>query len=127
MDSGSCRSDRLSNDILCSAGVSTRVFWVGVHDVQRDETKAVGLDEPRASFHRLVVMEPFDLHCRIGHGYQSALEVSSLTFLDLHVVQRSGENWGLSGCFFDVFSSLVFRSVLEIMNLFEAELVLRVS
>lgn len=126
MHNCSCRCNRLSYDILRSAGVSTRVFRIGVHDIQGHETKAISLDESRASFHRLIIMEPFDFHRYIRHRDQSALEVCSLTFFDLNVVQGGGENWSLSGCFLDIFSALVSRSIFEVMNLFQANLVLSV-
>lgn len=115
--------DRLSNNVLRSAGVSARIFRIGVHNIQSDETKAVGLYKSGASLDRFIIVEPFDFHRCVGHGYQSALEVRPLAFFDLYVVQGGGENWRLSGCFLDVFSSLVSGSILEIVNLFEASLV----
>lgn len=123
MNNGSCGCNRLSDDVLRSAGISSRIFRVGVHNIQCHETKAVGLYKSGASLDRFIIVEPFDFHRCIGHGYQSALEVRPLAFFDLNVVQRGGEDWCLSGCLLDIFSPLVSGSILEIVNLFEASLV----
>lgn len=126
MNDCSCRSDSFTNNISSSASVCSGIFGIRVHNIKSDETEAIRLNESRARFHRLIIVEPFDLHRRIRHWNQSAFEMSPLTFFDLDIVQRSCKNGCLSGCFFDNFFPLIFRSVFEIMNLFESKLVLRV-
>lgn len=127
MDNCACRRDSLSYNILCSAGVCAGIFRIGVHDIQRHEAKAIRLDESGAGLDRFIVVEPFDFHCRIGNWNQPTLEMRPLPFLDLDVVQRSGEDRGLGGRLFDILSSLISGPVLKIMNLLEANLVLRIG
>lgn len=122
-----CRGDSLSYNILCSAGVRAGIFRICVHDVQRHEAEAICLDESGSGLHRFIVVEPFDFHRCVGNWNQPALEMRSLPFLDLDVVQRSGEDGSLGGRLLDILSSLISGSVLEIMNLLEANLVLRIG
>lgn len=122
-----CRRDSLSYNILCSAGVRAGIFRIGVHDIQRHEAKAICLDESGAGLDRFIVVEPFDFHRCVGNRNQPALEMRPLPFLDLDVVQRSGEDRGLGGRLFNVLSSLISGSVLKIMNLLEANLVFRIG
>lgn len=127
MHNCACRRDSLSYNILCSTGVCAGIFRIGVHDIQRHEAKAICLDESRTGLDRFIVVEPFDFHRCIGNWNQPAFEMRPLPFLDLDVVQRSGKNRGLGGRLFDILSSLISGSVLKIMNLLEANLVLRIG
>jgi hypothetical protein len=124
LDSECGGRDGLAESIAGPASVGAGILRVGVHDVQGDETKRVGLREPGAGLERHVVVEPLDLHGRVGHRDQSALEVSALTLLDGDVLDGGGEHRRLAGGLLRVLAPVAAAPVLQELKLLHRRLTL---